>query len=1493
MLRLSSASCFGESFWCFCIIPIDLPSLQGIVLHKAFQIVTDYSLSSSVWFCGSQTDVYSPSYSKSLVVSSNDDVLLLSSTLSHVTITSITVEANCGNAAPVTSLDLTPFSLLTQLTVGINSFVNVREVKLSGLQRLTRVVVGSNSFRGGSGGGLHLNGCSSLKSVVIGDGSFASFAVFGITGVPLLEEVRIGNGCLKSVGELRFIGMSGLKRVIVGENSLSNAEGDFSLKSCASVTELVVGSGSMKWFKSVEIASVPALETIRIGDDSLKNVDALRFVDLPKLKSVDVGEDSFTNKNGSFVLKNCAMVSELVIGNRSLSSFASFEVSSTPVLKTIEIGSDSLKNVGSFVLSGLSGLESVVIGSNSFSNKNGSFSVVNCTSLESVEIGSSSMGAYSVLSVDNAPLEVLSIGSTSFMNANALRLNGLSKLKRVEINANSFNGDSGVFSLTNCGSVSELVVGDNGMKLFESVEISGVPSLETIHVGSNAFKNVNALRLVGLPKLKRVEVGEDSFTNKEGSFELKNCASVSELVVGNRSMSSFSSFEITTPSLKTITIGSDSLKNVDSFVLSGLSGLKRVVVGSSSFSNKNGTFSVVNCASLESVEIGASSMGVYSVLSVDNAPSLEVLAIGSNAFKNVDALRLNGLSKLKKVEISVDSFTNKEGVFELKNCASVSELAVGDNGMKSFKSIEIAIVPCLETIHVGSNAFKNVNEMRLVGLSKLKRVEVGEDSFTNKEGSFELKNCASVSELVVGNRSLSSFSSFEITTPSLKTITIGDGCLKKVGAFALSGLPALEYLMIGSDSFSQRSGHFSLTSPSVKALVVGDGSFSQYTDCSIRDVPSLETLSIGDNSFVASSLELKNLNGLSELTIGRRGFENCERAVFESLPELTSIQLGWSALTFKDIDNATLVMKNLTKLVSLITVGGSDSMSLAYPRYASFENMPSLTVVQLYNAFQRVEEYITRNAGEMENQSVGVVTVKSVEEWNALYPSVWVVIVNNYTCNDSGLTVLNVSRFAHLQELIIGDGCFRYVNAVIIEGLTKLRRVVVGDNSISREAGVLSLKNCNSLEELSLGDHSLQSYSSFEVFNTPSLEVMEIGSSSFSNVNELRLIGLPKLRRVMIGSNSFTQHKNGFGSDPNRHFYLKNCPLLTRVGIGRYSFSDFSVCVIENVNSLEVLEIGELNELSFNFHSASLELSGLLGLREVLIGKESFEECDCVVMENMSELRSIRLGWNAMRFNVNNNDSSLIVRNLTELRSLTSVIESVVNDCFGYPHHIVLENLPLLSTVTLERAFQHSEDIRLLNAFSPSYEKQVSVTDDNSWSSLDPTITHLTVNSNALSEVPLNRFVVLKELAVGNGCLNNVTALEVIGMNALERMEIGSNSFGRTSGGSNHLFVKNCGVLKSVKIGDNSFIHYTVIEIESVPSLEELVMGDSCFSAVSFELKDLPKLKTIRVGSEVMKNCEHVVLESAFSPFNSWIRPARVDFTSPGLECIRIQRREY
>ena len=104
------------------------------------------------------------------------------------------------------------------------------------------------------------------------------------------------------------------------------------------------------------------------------------------------------------------------------------------------------------------------------------------------------------------------------------------------------------------------------------------------------------------------------------------------------------------------------------------------------------------------------------------------------------------------------------------------------------------------------------------------------------------------------------------------------------------------------------------------------------------------------------------------------------------------------------------------------------------------------------------------------------------------------------------------------------------------------------------------------------------------------LKVLEVGDCSFAFVEEVKLIGLNQLERVVIGKNSFTKHKNSYGLAPNRHFYLKNCERLRELKMGRWSFSDYSVCEIENVPSLEVIEMGELDNYSWNFCYASLEL---------------------------------------------------------------------------------------------------------------------------------------------------------------------------------------------------------------------------------------------------------------------------------------------------------------
>ena len=100
-------------------------------------------------------------------------------------------------------------------------------------------------------------------------------------------------------------------------------------------------------------------------------------------------------------------------------------------------------------------------------------------------------------------------------------------------------------------------------------------------------------------------------------------------------------------------------------------------------------------------------------------------------------------------------------------------------------------------------------------------------------------------------------------------------------------------------------------------------------------------------------------------------------------------------------------------------------------------------------------------------------------------------------------------------------------------------------------------------------------YTALNVSFFSNLEVFEVGDYSFAFVDEVKLIGLNRLERVIIGKHCF---RRNLEKNPNRHFYLKNCERLRELKIGHHSFSDYSVCEIENVDYLEVIEMGEVNE---------------------------------------------------------------------------------------------------------------------------------------------------------------------------------------------------------------------------------------------------------------------------------------------------------------------------
>ena len=140
---------------------------------------------------------------------------------------------------------------------------------------------------------------------------------------------------------------------------------------------------------------------------------------------------------------------------------------------------------------------------------------------------------------------------------------------------------------------------------------------------------------------------------------------------------------------------------------------------------------------------------------------------------------------------------------------------------------------------------------------------------------------------------------------------------------------------------------------------------------------------------------------------------------------------------------------------------------------------------------------------------------------------------------------------------------------------------------IDKRVGVIEVSNgcCNEegLKELDLSGFV-------------NLRELKVGDECFMYVNEVKLIGLRELESVCIGSKSFRRDNDSKGGS----FYLKNCPKLKSLKIGRYSFSDYTVCEIENVDALEVIEMGDLNTTnwSLNFFYASLELKSILIHRE-------------------------------------------------------------------------------------------------------------------------------------------------------------------------------------------------------------------------------------------------------------------------------------------------------
>ena len=114
----------------------------------------------------------------------------------------------------------------------------------------------------------------------------------------------------------------------------------------------------------------------------------------------------------------------------------------------------------------------------------------------------------------------------------------------------------------------------------------------------------------------------------------------------------------------------------------------------------------------------------------------------------------------------------------------IEELIVSHNSCDGpeWTTLDLGFISHLRLFEVGDDCFKSVNEVKLIGLSKLKRVMIGKNCFTKNKYScgnnpnrhFYLKDCERLRELKIGPSGFDEWLSVEIENdPSLEVIEIG------------------------------------------------------------------------------------------------------------------------------------------------------------------------------------------------------------------------------------------------------------------------------------------------------------------------------------------------------------------------------------------------------------------------------------------------------------------------------------------------------------------------------------------------------------------------------------------------------------------------------------------------------------------------------------------------------------------------------------------------
>ena len=145
----------------------------------------------------------------------------------------------------------------------------------------------------------------------------------------------------------------------------------------------------------------------------------------------------------------------------------------------------------------------------------------------------------------------------------------------------------------------------------------------------------------------------------------------------------------------------------------------------------------------------------------------------------------------------------------------------------------------------------------------------------------------------------------------------------------------------------------------------------------------------------------------------------------------------------------------------------------------------------------------------------------------------------------------------------------------------------------------------------------------------------------------------------------------------------------------------------------------------------------------------------------------------------------------------------------------------------------------------------------NDLNELDSSIINLNIpnwsfnNELNMNELNLNRFVNLESIEIGNDCFGSIQRFQIEGLNRLQSLKIGNNSFtqvkyndfendwdgsiSKCRNESKSFHILNCKSLKVIEIGQCSFADFGgEFELRNLENLESIKIGEIGYRSMNF-----------------------------------------------------------